>query len=428
MDPAYLNQRISQDAGAVLAFSIFSVVNILKSSIEFLVAMVIVFIISPIIAAASIALLGIYIIVYQLLKKPLYERNVLNREEQALYFSKMQEQLQYTKFIKIHSLKSFFLDRLHLAFSSFRHSFVKYQRTSILFYSLDGVVTVVSQILLYIAGGFLVILGSMTIGSFILVGLFFSKMLGAAGYFFSLSASYQDALVSYNRMMDILSWEVEKNGNAIPKIIANITLEDISFCYDDKQVLNDFCYNFERGKMYGLVGENGCGKSTLSKIILGLYKDEYKGKVTVNGKDISELDLHLLRKDKISYVEQESVLFTDTLEKNIFLWRDGNTNPHAEGVLDSLLSFVTGMPNNWRSMVAPKNNNLSGGEKQRIALARALSRDSDVCIFDEPTSALDKEVVDNLIQYFCRIKVSKIVIIASHDKRVLNVCDEIVML
>ena len=425
------NQRLSQDAGVIITFTVSSVVTILRSLIELSTAITVVFIISPLIGAASAMLLSVYIGLYMVLKKPLYKKNMVSREKQSLYFAKMHEQLQYTKFIKAHSLKDYFADRLHAAFTSFKKSYMKFQSASALFNSLDSVVTTISQVLLYIVGGFLVFQGNMTIGSFVLIGNYFSKILGSASVFFTLSASYQDALVSYNRMMEILCWEEEESGNAILSNILDITLENVSFCYDGKLVLDDFCYRFSKGKIYCFFGENGCGKSTLSQIILGLYNEEHEGNVKINEIPIYGLDLPLFRKSKISYIEQAPVLFTDTLAENVFLWESKSNyarENYASRIPNSLLAFVESLPDSWDSKITPKNNNLSGGEIQRIALARALLKDSDVVILDEPTSGLDNSIVEAFIDYICKSKESKITLIITHDKRLLEACDEVIML
>jgi len=150
--------------------------------------------------------------------------------------------------------------------------------------------------------------------------------------------------------------------------------------------------------------------------------------VKINDISITKLNLSSLRKDKISYIEQTPVLFTDTLAENTFLERDKNMSLYACGILSSLLDFIKQKSLGWNSIISPKNNNLSGGEKQRITLARALIKDYDVLIFDEPTLALDKSTADALIEYLCKSKKRKITILITHDERLIDICDEIIKL
>lgn len=428
IDPAYYNQRISQDAGAIVEFSVSTIVGVLSTAIEFTAAVAIIFTISPLIALITVILLSAYILFYCLLRKPLYERGRLNREDQAVYFSKMYEQLHYTKFVKAHSLKSFFLERLHYSFNKFRNSFMKHQRVSVLFRSLDGIILAISQLALYAIGGYQVMRRVMTIGSFTLISNFFSKLVNAASFFFSIGSSYQNALISYNRILEILLWEEEREGDEIPQAINSITMSGVGLNYGDNQVLNGKNLEFLKGNLYVIAGRNGSGKSTLSRLLLGLYKNEYEGSIKINGIPIEDIDMAALRGNTIGYIEQEPRLFTDTIEKNTLLWREGPPESYACVREMKLLDFVSQIPEGWGSMITPKNNNLSGGEKQRIALARLLIADCGVIILDEPTSSLDKNMAQSLIEYLMAIKKDRIIIVITHDERFMRICDEVISL
>ena len=305
---------------------------------------------------------------------------------------------------------------------------MKHQRVSVLFRSLDGIILAISQLALYAIGGYQVMRRVMTIGSFTLISNFFSKLVNAASFFFSIGSSYQNALISYNRILEILLWEEEREGDKIPQAINSITMSGVGFNYGDNQVLNGKNLEFLKGNLYVIAGRNGSGKSTLSRLLLGLYKNEYEGSIKINGIPIEDIDMAALRENTIGYIEQEPRLFTDTIEKNTLLWREGPPESYACVREMKLLDFVSQIPEGWGSMITPKNNNLSGGEKQRIALARLLIADCGIIILDEPTSSLDKNMAQSLIEYLVEIKKNRIIIVITHDERFMRICDEVISL
>lgn len=427
MDSAYYNQRISQDAGAIIGYSINTAIGTLIIVLEIVISTGILLLISPSITLVSGLLLLIYFLLYKYLKKPLYEKSIFNKEDQALYFSKIYEQLSLAKYIKTHSLSEFFLDRLHYAYERFNKSYINFERTSSIYGSFDGVIQSISSILLYIVGGYNVIKDKMTIGSFTIIRNYFLKLMQGISFFFSIAGSYQGALVAYNRLQEILSWETDKNGTIIPSKITEISMNSVNFSYDNRKILSNLSLKLVAGKIYVVVGRNGSGKTTLSELILGLFNGNYQGSIKINGIPIEKINMSIVRKDNIGYIEQEPVLFTDTVLKNVIL--SGEINSTTNKLLDELhiLDFVSQLPMGWDSLITTKNN-LSGGEKQRIALSRILIKESEIMILDEPTSALDNKMIDTLLNYLIGLKKDKIIIIISHDEKIINACDDIISL
>jgi len=428
LDPAYYNHRISQDAGIVVDYAITLLVGIITTGSEVLLILITIFTLSPSILVISVFLIGLYFIVYRIMKKPLYERGKITKENQAVYFSKMYEQINYTKFVKAHSVKGFFLERLQQAFLKFRCAYMNNQKLTILFKSFDDVIVILSQMSLFIIGGNDIFSNKMTIGSFTIISSYFTRLFNAAGFFFAIGGLYQNTLVSYNRLLEILSWKDEEIGNDKPEEVFCISLRSVSFSYNEDHLLKDFSFEFSRGNIYAISGKNGSGKSSLLQLILGLYRDRYSGSININGIPIEDIDMVELRKEKFGYIEQEPVLFADTISRNVLLKQDVpfKYSMNSNGL--HILDFVHRLPNTWDSTIAPKRNNLSGGERQRIALARVLNKDCDVMVLDEPTSALDNNIIDALISHLTIVSKQKIIIIVTHDDRIINICDKVITL
>jgi ABC-type multidrug transport system fused ATPase/permease subunit len=181
-------------------------------------------------------------------------------------------------------------------------------------------------------------------------------------------------------------------GDVLPKIESDIEFHGVGFGYaDNKAVFTDLSIVFPKGKMIGIVGPTGAGKSTIGNLIGRLY-DPTSGKITINGRDAREYSLESLRR-RLGYVEQTPAVFNGTIAENIAL---GAGKPTTEEIRKAaaaagLHDFIMSLPDGYETIVHDQGSTLSGGERQRLAIARAIVRKPDVFIFDEGTSALDQK-------------------------------------
>ena len=155
--------------------------------------------------------------------------------------------------------------------------------------------------------------------------------------------------------------------------------------------------------------------------------DEFLGEVFYNGKRISLLDMREVRRRYIGISEQEPMLLPDTLRYNITLDEQGELDEEKFYKLCGCLGmeeFIDSLPNDLDTVINEKSSNLSGGEKQKISLLRVLMKNPDVLILDEPTSALDRASRKRLGEYLQSIRKEKIIIISTHDKAFIEICDE----
>ncbi|HBB28044.1 MAG TPA: hypothetical protein DC000_02130 [Clostridiales bacterium] len=267
----------------------------------------------------------------------------------------------------------------------------------------------------------------MTIGFYVIMANYFSMMMGSTRYFFNLGKSYQDNLVSYNRIKEILSIPIQVYGNYKIEEIKKIKVENLSFKYGEKNIFKSCSIEFKKGNIYGLIGSNGTGKSTLINLILGLYINDYEGQLSYNDVNIKEVDMFNARLKNIGVTEQEPILIPDTLINNITLEKNYDVNKINEFIdIIGLNNYILSLENGLNTVINEKSNNISGGEKQKISMLRQFIKDPDVMIFDEPTSALDIKSIDKFSNYLKKIKHNKIIIIISHDISVQNICDVII--
>lgn len=222
-----------------------------------------------------------------------------------------------------------------------------------------------------------------------------------------------------NNLFDNINNEKNKWGNFIynnkEKCIGNIKIDNLSFYYnDDIKVLDNISLNITENKITGIKGESGIGKSTLFKLILGLYKPN-SGKITIDNINLNNFDKDYYYNDIISYVGQEPELLEGDVYNNIITSHNYDRN---------LYSIVYKLIEN----INFNNNNLSGGQKQRIAIARAIMRKPKILLLDEPTSALDKDNEELLMKIIKKIIESYniTIVIISHRTNTLNKCNDII--
>ena len=186
-------------------------------------------------------------------------------------------------------------------------------------------------------------------------------------------------------------------------------------------------FSLKRGSIYAVVGENGSGKSTLINILCGL-EHGYTGQITVNGVDFKKIDLHHFKKHLLSVVEQEPSLFFKTIKDNITP-DDCDTNSTIYWIerlnLSELISaFDAGLDH----CISEKTSNLSGGEKQKFAVVRALAKNTDVIILDEPNSAFDQDSTNLLCEILQSLKSNKIIIVVTHSQALIENSDAVISL
>ena len=213
------------------------------------------------------------------------------------------------------------------------------------------------------------------------------------------------------------------SGKIAPITVSNLSIENIYFYHEEgNDLLNSLSFTVNKGDTIGIVGSSGSGKSTLVSIILGFLKP-IKGQVLLDGVSIDEVAVP----DYFSYVPQFPFISNDTLINNI-VYPGGDKNiPHIKELMDSLgLSDLhNGHVAELSDIVGESGIHLSGGQAQRVALIRAIIQDNDILIIDEGTSALDRDSSKNVIQILNRIKEEKIIIVISHRKDILEICNKV---
>lgn len=243
----------------------------------------------------------------------------------------------------------------------------------------------------------------------------------------ALSNQLHHTLASGSRVLDILEeepqvWDIT-DGKTIKE--GGIFCRNVSFSYEQKDILKDFNAAFEKNRIHGILGKSGCGKSTLLKLCMRFY-DTKQGDILYGDDSVDTINTDNLR-SHISYVTQDTFLFHDTIENNIKVAKENATREEviAAAKKASIHDFIMTLPEQYDTKLAELGDSVSGGEKQRIGLARAFLHDADMIFLDEPTSSIDSLNEGIILQSLEREKESKTILLVSHRKSTMGIADDV---
>lgn len=295
-------------------------------------------------------------------------------------------------------------------------------------FSLSFSVTVYLGVL--ILGGYLMYKGEISVGTAIIIIQLSTHIVGPVKTSISLINQIKSVSLIADKIDEILYDSCEDIEEvSLPKFENKIEIKNLDFSYtNDRKALNNINLTFEKNKKYAIVGESGCGKSTLIKLLMRYYKD-YNGDILIDNKDIHKIFSNDLYKN-MSMIQQNVFMFDDSIKENIKLF----ANYSDEEVLSicdrsGLSNLISRLPDGINSLVGENGNKLSGGEKQRIAIARSLINNTKILILDESTSALDNETAYNLESSLLSINdLTLIVVTHKLIKNILLNYDEIIVM
>ncbi|KOO47506.1 ABC transporter transmembrane domain-containing protein [Priestia koreensis] len=427
---AEISQQISMDSDHVSEFLISSVFQSVGSLLSLVLCVFFTFQVNTNLAIIILCFVPIYLAFYIVTRKKIFELSFEYSESQIKFFSDMNHQLSNIKIIKINAWYNTLNPKFKKSFQQLYETTMKYSKFAYLYNSVDKITNSILSIIIIIYGGYLLLHNQLSIGGFAIINSYVGMINGSVSYFFNFFKSYKDVSVSKERLENIFLLEKELNHQRLLKSIDTIAIENVSYQYPDAPfpIVNGVHHTFSKGNIYLLQGGNGSGKSTFLNVMLGLHSD-YNGEVKYNGVEMKELDLYHMREHLVSMVEQEPMLISDTILNNLTL---GTQHDISDDVVHDYCKefgldyYIQSLPEQLHHHINHSSTNLSGGQKQKLALIRCFLKEADLLILDEPTSALDIQAIINLKEYLLSIKQKKIIIIVSHDERLNSIADETV--
>lgn len=256
--------------------------------------------------------------------------------------------------------------------------------------------TAFGPVLIYLAGGILLIGGSpgLTVGTIIAVEALILRLYSPVSSLFNIQVSLTRSFALFERIFDYYDRKIEIQNCADPircdRVQGDIEFSHVEFSYrSGKTVLRDVSFTIPKGCTYALVGPSGAGKTTITNLIPRLF-DPTGGSILINGVDVRKYDLYSLRRS-IGIVTQDTYLFNGTIRENLLYAREDATQEELEQACKTanIHDFIMSLPEQYDSLVGNRGLKLSGGEKQRISIARVILKDPTIMILDEATSSLD---------------------------------------
>jgi len=313
---------------------------------------------------------------------------------------------------------------------------IQYKKESAILGLLPSIISTINSALVLAVGIYLTMQGQFTLGMITAFQGYLSGFLSPAQMLISAGQTLQEMRVQVERVDDVMQYPVDvvfeqacriKPEN-YKKLSGNIEISHVSFGYSRlaEPLIKDFSLSVKAGSKIALVGASGCGKSTISKLLCGM-EQPWSGEITFDGKKMTEIDRAVFT-GSVAVVDQDIILFEDTIHNNLKMW--DNTLENFEMILAArdaqIHTDIMQRKGGYNHQLAEGGKDFSGGQKQRMEIARVLAQDPTICILDEATSALDAKTEYDVVEGIRKRGITCIII--AHRLSTIRDCDEILVL
>ncbi|MBT4645992.1 MAG: ABC transporter ATP-binding protein/permease, partial [Pelagibacteraceae bacterium] len=273
---------------------------------------------------------------------------------------------------------------------------------------------------------------TISVGGFVVINAYMLQLYQPLNFLGTIYREIRQSLIDMENMFNLLNEKNTVEDNGLNKIAINnseISFKNISFGYHfNRAIIKNISFDLKKGKSLAIVGPTGAGKSTISKLLFRFY-DPSNGEILINSKNIKNYKQESLRQI-IGIVPQDTVLFNDTIYYNISYGKPGSTREEIINAakIAGIHNFIESIPEQYNTIVGERGLKLSGGEKQRVAIARTVLKNPSIFFFDEATSALDSSTEKEIIQNLEKISEGKTTLIIAHRLSTVSKADNIIVI
>jgi hypothetical protein len=405
----------------------YMLVKTLSNVVTFILASAIIIILDWRIMVVSMALLFLYILnnrYWGKKVKALAEKSMECNEEAI---GSLTENYRNVLITKLYSAYEYVNEKFHANYTKQYNTQMNLEVVYSVNINSGGLLIYLLADLIWLIGGFGIINGVLTIGTVTALINYQGMLISPMAFFSEFNNSYQGTVIALKRLYSVLCFEEENNEGTVIRSnnIEKVDFRDVSFRYrKDVPVLDNVNIQLRKGTIVGFIGGSGCGKSSLVKMLLRLYAP-YKGTISIDGEKIQDISINSLR-NRIAFVAQDSLFFRGSILENLKMGNVvDNTKLIEYSKLLDLYDEIVCLPKKWDTELNAGTSNLSGGQKKRLDVLRALMKESDIIIFDESTASIDIERRKRLFEILDKIKQEKIIIFITHNIEECVYCDQI---
>jgi len=424
--------RINNDIAEVQRVSADSLLSVLSNVVFLIGSAAIMIALSPRLFLVSVAAVPASIWALQHYQHRLATRVRAVRERSSDIGSFLLETLLGIRLVVSAQAESREVERFRARNQSFLDALMRMQLTAFLSGAVPGTVLTLSTAAIFLYGGKLVIDGALTTGSLVALMSYHLRLLSPVQNLMSLYSNLVSGGVSLSRVWELFDTRAEivdrPGAKPIGNVRGEIEFDRVSFGYGGDAVLEDLSFRVAPGTICAILGPSGAGKSTLADLLVRFY-DPDAGAIRIDGRDLRDLSLADLR-HAVMLVDQAPYLFNATVRENIAYARPeaGDDEIVKAAQAASIHKRILALPDGYDTVVAERGQTLSAGERQRIALARALLANPKVLILDEPTSALDEANERAIAETLVRVAEGRTAILITHRASLARIAHQTIFL
>jgi ABC-type multidrug transport system fused ATPase/permease subunit len=428
----YLMARLASDVQGLRWFFSSTVVHLISNLFRFSGGLGLLFYLEWRLAATVLIILPGLVLSMHYLSRRVHALSHRTREEQALVASDFQESLASIPLVKAFTSEARTVNRLMSRLKGALHVSLEQSAVNALATLAAGSLPGLGRAMVLAFGAYWVITDQWTLGSLLAFQVYLGYVFGPAQFLAETNLQVQGARAALERVSALYDMVPEENlgtGAQVERLRGEIEFRNVSFAYGGREpVLEGISFRIHPGEHVAITAASGVGKTTLLSLILRFYRPT-AGELFFDGRPASDYDLISLRR-RIGYVAQSPCLLSGTILENL---RYGNPEASVADVLRAarvaeIHDFIVSLPAGYGSRLGEGGVNLSQGEKQRLAVARALVRDPDILVLDEPTSALDGQTEESLLHSLPPILRNRTLVVATHRLPTIMDADRVLLL